>query len=776
MSKESIKHKSPPFLRPQTLFGLGKKRDEIARYEAFLDAVPGAYCGWAPDGTIAFSEGFCRLLDMDPPTTLQHVQNALDPGDSAALESLFQRLQDDGTPFTIAARTADREKTVRLSGKRGKALAEDVFFHILWAEDMTAATQEQATTAARLKEMAAEKDRLQTALDLLPVPAWLRDRKTALVWCNKSYAALVENSPAGVIAEQKEIPVKPRKEDPQSRFGSALAQKALDLGHGVTATGYVVVEGNRHLMELSELPLSSGGQSLTLGMARNINREEELEKSFKRYRIANNELLEQLATAIGIFDADQKLEFYNTSFAQLWQLEESYLNGKPKLGDLMEKLRESRRLPEQADFRKYKQGWLNMFTGLIDPHDDMLYLPDDTALRMLVVPHPMGGLMMTFENVTSRLELESSYNTLIAVQKETLDNLGEGVAVFGGDGRLKLWNPAFARLWRLHPEDLEGEPHINRLSEKVENRFTADQWPEARQSLLSQCLDRTLQDGRMICGDETLIAYATVPLPDGGVLVTHADITDKARVEHALRERNAALEEAERVKLDFLANVSYQLRTPLNAIMGFAEILENEYFGTLNERQHEYTRGLQEAGEKLLSLINNILDLSTIEAGYMSLQEDDVSIYDTLHDITALTEEWARKEKIRIKLKCPENIGTLIADERRLKQVLLNLIRNAITYTPERGEITLTAQKKNDMVTIIVSDTGRGIPPEDRERIFQPFERGRGEAESGGRSGAGLGLSLVRNIIALHQGTIELDSAVNKGTTVTIRLPVRKQA
>ncbi|MBU0800722.1 MAG: PAS domain-containing sensor histidine kinase, partial [Alphaproteobacteria bacterium] len=457
----------------------------------------------------------------------------------------------------------------------------------------------------------------------------------------------------------------------------------------------------------------------------------------------------------------------NSAFAQLWLLEDQYLNAAPKLGDLMEKLRENRRLPEQADFRKFKQSWLNMFTALINPHEDMLYLPNGRALRMLTVPHPMGGLMMTFEDVTSRLELESSYNTLIAVQKETLDNLTEGVAVYGGDGRLKLWNPAFARLWGLHPEDLADQPHINRIVEKMKGKFPAEVWEHRRAELIAHSIDRRTRDGRIEYLGDRLIAYSTVPLPDGGVLVTHVDVTDTARVENALREKNAALQAAERLKLDFIANVSYQLRTPLNAIMGFTEILGNEYFGPLNARQKEYTVGMSDASDRLLTLINNILDLSSIEAGYMELETADVDVCAMLNGLTDLTCEWARKEKIEVKLDCPADIGTINADEPRLKQVMLNLIRNAMAFTPAGGTITVTANRSPEKLQLIVSDTGSGIAAHDQERIFEPFER----AQAGGSRGAGLGLTLVKNIIEMHKGTVALQSAAGLGTTVTITLP-----
>lgn len=772
----SQKQKKPGLFQtlPNLLSGRGVHAEK-SRLEAFLDAVPGEYCGWAPDGTIAYSENFCKLLGLKDIGEIHDIQNALSPGDAAALEGMHIRLLEKGEAFTLNVRTSNKEKTLKLSGSRGKDLAGQEQFDILWLEDITEAQTNQKKLETHRGEIESERDLLQAALDQLPAPLWMRSNQTDITWCNRAYAKIVDSSPATVIAEQRELVFKTTKkagEKEKKEPGKKLAQAALDSSQTETAKGHIIMGGNRHLMNIHEIPLPSG--KTTLGIAHDISREEELKIEHKRYMTANNELLEQLGTAIGFFDSAQKLEFYNSAFSQLWLLEDAYLNTKPKLGDVMEKLRESRRLPEQADFRKFKQSWTGMFTSLINPHDEMLYLPDGSALRMLVVPHTMGGLMMTFEDVTSRLELESSYNTLIAVQKETLDNLAEGVSVFGGDGCLKLWNPSFARLWGFNPEILEGKPHINHLAEKMKARFTAQNWKKAKNAIMTQSLDRNIHEGKMECNDGSLIAYSTVPLPDGGVLVTHVDVTDKMKVEKALREKNAALEEAERVKLDFLANVSYQLRTPLNAIMGFTEILDNEYFGTINKKQKEYTKGMQEAGERLLSLINNILDLSTIEAGYMEFQHDKVSIRDILEDLFELTAEWARNERLTVELKCPPNIGSIIADERRLKQVLLNLMRNAITFTPEKGSITLKASRTKDLIAISVIDTGPGIPKDEQTRIFEPFERMHGAGQGGG--GAGLGLTLVKNIVELHEGTVELESLEGKGTTVTIKLPLEMAA
>jgi PAS domain S-box-containing protein len=649
--------------------------------------------------------------------------------------------------------------------------------NVLWVQDIS--DHEREIRAAQQKGQARVAER-EAWLDALDMPLWLRDAQGKLIWCNQAYARALGMERDAVIDNQKNFTLSGTRNKTQHQESSDLVELgrlAIQKGHPQEMQAHLVIDGQRRLMQFRELPLP-GHQSKSLGIARDITREEELETEQQRNMTANRELLEQLRTAIAIYDSGQRLEFFNTAYAQLWGLDDKWLNTRPRLTDILDQLRETRRLPEQADFRKYKRQWQDMFTRLIEPHDDMMHLPDGTALRMLVIPHPMGGLLTTFEDVTSRLELESSYNTLIQVQKETLDNLAEGVAVFGGDGRVKLWNPAFAALWGLPPEALDGEPHITQLVEKMIPHFPEPDQNRARDNLMAQALNRTESEGRLDMEEGTHLDYATIPLPDGGVLVTHVDVTDTVQVENALREKNAALESAEQVKMDFLANVSYQLRTPLNAIMGFAEILNNEYFGNLNDRQKEYTESIHSAGARLHGLVDDILDLATIEAGYLALSPESFNIRDMLDSLYGITQDWARKQKIEVHLDCPGNVGKIEADQRRIKQVLLNLIRNAIAHTPEDGRITLKARRRKADIQISVEDTGEGINEIEQERVFTPFERAHsknGENSTRENGGAGLGLTLVHNIVGMHGGAVDLESRPGEGTTVTVTLPLQAQ-
>jgi signal transduction histidine kinase len=754
------------------LTGTDLLRREKARLEAFLSAVPGEYCGFAADGSVAYSEGFKNLLRLPQIANIHDIQGALSTSDAAVLEGRFFAMKEpDGKPFQITVTSADGAQIFRLSGSKGAALDGADAFDILWIEDVTDAQKTLKTLQQNLDAAERESRVRQATLDTLPLPLWQRGADGSLQWCNRAYAGLMNITPAEAVARQQDVPCTPRD---KSIDHLALSRQALETRETRTAGFHVIVNGKRLLLQKKETPLP--GMNATIGLSLDLTDQESAQAELLRSQSANKQLLEQLRTAIAFFAADQTLEFYNSSFAQLWSLDDSWLHKNPKLGDILEKLREIRKLPEQADFRKYKQGWLDMFTRLIDPYEDMMYLPDGSALRLLAMPHPMGGLMVTFEDVTSRLELESSYNTLIAVQKETLDNLAEGVAAFGGDGRLRLYNPAFTRLWSLHPEDVEGTPHISRLAARMALTFAEDKAAAAREEIAAHALRREAREGHMRRRDGSLVEYATVSLPDGGTLVSYIDITDKAKVENALREKNAALEAAEQLKTDFLANVSYQLRTPLSSIMGFAEILDHEYFGGLNAKQKEYTVGIQSAGQRLVGLIDDILDLSSIEAGYMELEKTMLDTHAMLRNVQELTQDWAHKKKLNIRVLPPVDPVRLWADERRIKQILVNLVRNAIAHTPEGGEITLSSQKSGDDIHLGVTDTGIGIAPDMLPRIFTPFERGSssGTPETGAERGAGLGLTLVKNIIELHGGQVSVDSTPGAGTKFMLHFPNQK--
>lgn len=747
-----------------------RKNKELAqenqRLEALLRAVPIEYCGWDQEETQILSPGFCALFSLDEISSFHDIQSAVTAGDAAALEGLFERLRQCDEDFNINVNTMIGGKTLSLSGRQRTSIDNQQIFSVICACDITDFSRTtirsmEATTSAEKRE-----NEFLGTLNALPFPIWMRNQKLDLVWCNKFYARVVDNTKATVIADQKELPM--TGTDKSNLNQRILSQRAVAKQAPQTSRGHIIADGQRRLVEITEIPIAS--EKIIAGVALDVTREEEWESSYKRLTDSHHEALEQLRTAIAMFDINTRLEFYNSAYEQLTGIPGSWMDSHPRLIEVIDKLLELRKLPEQADYKKFKQVWLNKFTSLLEPYEEMQYLSDGSVIRMIVVPRPMGGMLMTMEDVTSLLQLETSYNTLMAVQQETMDNLAEGIVVFGEDGRIRLFNKAFSSMWHFKPEDLTDLAHISTLVKKTKNLFDDDVWPEIRQTILGNGLEREPRRGRLQRKDGSILEYSIMPLPDGNILNSYFDITDTVKVEQALFEKNTALEATERLKTDFLTNVSYQLRTPLNAIIGFSEMLNQQYFGKLNDRQMEYTEGMIEAGQRLVSLINDILDLSTIEAGYLKLYHSDINVKALIERVAGLTEEWACKQKLKIVIQCEDDTLSISADERRLKQAMLNLISNAINYSPNGGEIILSAKREGDFLILGVKDTGMGIPDEDMPRVFTPFEKIHSKKIQR-RSGAGLGLTLVKNIIELHGGSIAINSTENIGTFVICRLP-----
>lgn len=706
-----------------------------------LAAAPQPWCAWTDQGEGILSDEAAALLGVAAADAMADALTAPD------LRPALTRLRRDGESFRCEAVAPDGRRLV-LTGRRGRA--GDTRCDVVWIEDVTAAS-DAAQDASRRQEQAAGATRsrlaeLQAMADALPVPVWMRDRSLRLSWCNRAYARAVDGDPDTVVTEGREL----------TATGRTLAERARAGGFAQSDRAPVVIGTERRLLEVTEapLPLTDGGGTLVVGYALDLTPLEELRGELDRHLTAHAEVLERLGTAIAIFGPDTRLTFFNQAYARLWDLDEAWLRSGPTNAELLEELRARRRLPEYADYQTFKRERLTRYTHLVEPVEEMLHLPDGTALRHLAAPHPQGGLITILEDVTNTLALESSYNTLMAVQQETLDNLAEGIAVFGGDGRLKLSNPAFARIWDLEDCDLHGEPHIadviERMRPLLEMASTdkaapgeAATWEALKEELIGATLERSVRSGRVERSDGSVVEFSTLPLPDGAVLNSYLDVTDGARLETALRASNAALEAADQLKSEFIANVSHHLRTPLNGIIGFAEMLANQYFGELNPRQMEYVRSMLSAGQRLLELIDDVVDLTSLGAGVTTLDRGAISLPDLLDSVAGLTRDWARREGLRLEVVAPEALGEMEGDGKRLKQALFTLVVGAIRNPPPDRRIRLAGERLNGSITLSVS----GAAPPDADP----------------QGAAALGVSLARNVVELHGGRLELDETGGGG-------------
>lgn len=736
---------------------------ELLNLEAINTTNTDDYCAFNRDDVVTISPGFAGLLGCGPVNTPDDIATGLKNGQDVRLKEALADLIDSGDTFQINVNNAEREYL--LSGQRARVRPGQKDLFVVRIREVTgekdAIRRERERTSFVLQQMVA----LQARLEALPIPVWTRAEDLSVLWMNRAAAELLEIPAAEAIALQREIFANQFGED-----GRWLAEQAQLDGQARLEQAHAVVQGNRHLFEVTELPLHQPGAAY-MGYAIDLTRMEEKELELRRHIAGNAAVLERLGAAIAIYGPDQRLTFHNQAMVDLWGLDEAMLRNGPTYSEVLEELRTNRRLPEQADFRRFRADQQALFTSLIEPSEELMHLPDGRILRALVAPHPFGGLMFVYEDVSRRFELETSLNTMVAVQQETFNNLAEGIAVFAPDGRLKLFNPAYSRIWNVPIEQLQGEPHATEVIGMLRPFFNVpdSEWPAMHEEIVAVSLDRGGRNGRLMRADGSVLDYAGIPLPDGSVLHTFVDITDSVRIEQALRDSNDALEAADRLKSEFIANITYQLRTPLTAIMGFAEMLNNQYFGTINERQQEYTGGIIEAGQRLLTLINDILELASIEAGTLKLERSEVDVKEMIESVAALAGDWARQEELDMSVEIGQNIGTIWLDERRIRQALFNLLSNAIKFTPSGGHVDLSAEVRNGALWLQVSDNGIGIAPADQARIFKRFERANIRT---GQAGAGLGLSVVKSIIEMHGGKVEVESAPNRGSRVRCVIPL----
>ena len=731
---------------------LGALRAESDRFNAMLRSEPQVLVSWAAADNEPDIIGDTALITSA--AAKQRVLafgSWLEPDKAQAMERATDALRANGESFTMPLMTLAGhaiEADGRVIG--GRAL--------LRLRDVTGIKREFAELNARYEKFAGEMESLRALLDALPSPVWARDLAGALVFANPAFVRAVDaKDAADAVARGLEMLGRMPRDD---------ASRSRAAGKAYEARVPAIVAGNRRTLDVLDVPTRKG----SAGIGIDATEAEAMRGEIERLLDAHRRTLDQLPTAVATFGADQKLAFYNSAFRSLWDLDTGMLDQGPTDAALLDQLRAERKLPEEKDFREWKAALHEAYRAT-ETREHLWHLPDGRTLRVVTTPNPQGGVTYLFEDTTERLELMRRYGALNRVQGETLDNLAEGVAVFGSDGRLRLHNSSFEQMWRLDPAMLAERPHIETVIEHCRLLHGDDALWQKLRSAVTAIDNRTALTERIERREGSVIDLRTVPLPDGATLSTFQDITDTVNVERALLEKNEALETADKLKVDFVQHVSYELRSPLTNIIGFAYFLGEPAIGALNDKQSEYLGYITSSTNALLAIINDILDLATIDAGAMTLNLGKVDIRKTMNAAAEGIRDRLVKDGISLNIEAMPDVGSFVADERRVRQVLFNLLANAVGFSPAHGIVTLACDRRDDAIVFAVSDEGPGIPPEMADRVFDWFES---HSHGSRHRGAGLGLSIVRSFVELHGGMVTLNSTVGRGTTVVCTFPLER--
>ncbi|MEQ1646940.1 MAG: ATP-binding protein [Hyphomicrobiaceae bacterium] len=680
---------------------------------------------------------------------LEHFGDWLEGHSAIELKEGLDALFAEGRAFNLMLRTTSGghlEADGRAAGGRA----------VLRLRDLVGYRRDLARIVEQHRELKREIRANRALLDALPMPVWMRDAEGRLVWVNSAYIKAVD---AKTFTEVRDAQVELLDGRDIDKLKSELA-----AGRGYSERLPVIIGGERKAHDVLALPVDDASVGAAIDVAAIENVQGEHEREIAAY----DRTLHRVASGVAMFGADGRLAFFNKAFCDIWQLDEDWLNTRPSDGEVLDRLRQLSRLPQVVNYRDWRAQVLAKARTEAG-HEDWWHLLGGRTVHVISEQRPDGGVTYLFDDATERIELESRYNSLIASQSETIDSLKEAVAVFAPDGRLKLFNRAFARIWQLHRTGLQEGPHVDDVVRHCAALFDdGHTWTRLTRAITGITDRRQQFEGQITRPDGVVLDYAASPLPDGAMMLTFTDVTDAKAYERALIERNEALMAGDRLKSQFIGHISYELRSPLQNIIGFSELLASPMIGPLNEKQTEYLGDLSASSKTLLAIINDILDLATIDAGGLELKTSSELARPIIDAAVVGVRERAHRARLSLDIRVEDAETVFVADAARIKQVLYNLVSNAIGFSSPGGTVKISSWRANGMRVFSVEDRGVGIPREEQSRVFERFES---RSQGGKHRGAGLGLAIVKSLVELHGGSMALESEPGQGTWVTVRLP-----
>jgi signal transduction histidine kinase len=748
-------------------FRLAQQILDAARANArLLELMPARPLLVRPDQRLEVDEQLFRNLGLtSAPKRLSELScnnGGIVAEDLDALSADIEAAQASAGRVSRTIRTQGSSHVYDVSG--GPAPGEAPGNLLLWFVDTSVGEEERAKLSLRLRQTEAALTSLTQVIEAAPFPMWYRGPDLKLGLVNSAFVYAVEGKDAGDVIDRGAELIDAEGED----SAIASAKQAHDNQRVVSRMQPAIIRGERRMLRIVDVPLSTGAVA---GFAVDVQDLEDARAELARYIESQRELADRMTAGTAQFDADRTLSFFNRPFAVMTQLDPEWLAEQPEFDRLIDRMRDEQRLPETRDFPAWKEERRGWFTSADEVIEEEWMLANGDHVRVVAQPLPDGGLRLFLEDRTEQLRLASARDTLLRVRAATFDNLYEAISVFASDGRLYVWNRRFIDDWDLDEEWLSTHPRIDELvpamARKLVNPTAAAQ---IREMVRQTTNERQSANGRISMTDGRHFQFAAVPLPDGNALFTMVDMTDSTRIEAALRERATALEEADRVKTDFVANMSYELRTPLTSIGGFAELLGGNYAGELTPKARDYVSAILESVDRLSKLINDVLDLTTGDTRGVALEKERVDIAGLCRAAIETAKARAAEKSQKLEVEISPAAGHVFADARRLRESLEHVLQNAIAYTDRKGRISLSADGDKKQAVIQIRDNGPGIEAEDVPRVFNRFDRVT-EAGVRGEAALGLGLPLTQQFIEAHGGTVELDSRRGEGTTVTLTIP-----
>lgn len=733
----------------------------VNHYRGVLSSSFDSWIAWNDAGEmIGASKQLKNLLNVDRIESLsvEDISKSFDEAEQDVFLSKLEELKKSGVNFSMITTTLNSAEKIEIVGAKSTVGGVDTLS--LWFRNVTSLSKSFDNLQAQLSKYKSDNEMLNSILDELPIPIWYRSNDLRIGYCNNCYSRIVEASKVKII--EKNIPLISGTLFGQ---GTTLAENALKTGLKQSVLQFTVFSNVRHKMDIHEIPIKTTGG--IVGFANDVTDLDNTTKKLDKLIEAQGNVLESLSSGVVIFDQNMRMTYFNSSYRQIMKFDEIWLSSKPSYSEILEKQRIHRQLPECADFNTYKQDQLKLFSSLITPVQELLHLPNGSVFRRYIAPYQLGGLIFLYDDVTDSLTLKRDYNTTVAVQKEIVNSLLEGVCIFGSDNKIKFLNPKMRTMFNFAQDSLE--MHIADFLELNEDQIDYfGKWTDFKDNVISNLTDRIMKTGRLTKRDGTVLFFSYTPLPDGSHMHSYMDITDTCNVNLAMHEKNQAIRISNNIKYEFIEEASSEIKEPVNLIIGFSDLLKHQYFGELNEKQQKYCECILESSNKLLSFIDHIVEMKNIDMDTIQLSLEQFDVVTSVGRIINTLRKKSVENGILLTYVCKSNgIKNIVGDKSIIKQLVFFLGSNCIKDLKSSGRVSLNLEiTPSDLVITLSRDTtakAQNTRIHRRMTFTQATDICFGSMD--------IWLPTVRTLVQKHNGTVST-AVHDKDESITCRIPI----
>jgi signal transduction histidine kinase len=682
----------------QNLYKLEKYQRQIKEF--IMESNPLPWCSFDTNcNNFSCSLSFKALLGV-PAEQNMTVPEFYKIVSAHPLSPLYQAVQDSiniGSLFSIQNTLKHIQKEIIISGQKLTTVQKNFThkktnsneFIFITLEDITDINKKRQKEEVTYAQTLKEKKIITNIADSIPIALWHRNAQGRIDYCNETYANALECSIAKIKTENLELFSKNDINLHQ------FSEQSLAKREPSISRQYAVVQGKRRFVEVGIYPIPETFS--TVGYALDCSETEDLASKLSSTTSAYHEIFNTISIPIAVFDERKNLHYYNTAYTKLFDFKESFLEKNITFADILDDLRTRKKIPEHANFKEYKKKRAELFNNIIKPIEEFIDLPNEDTLRVRIAPYPLGGLIFVYENITDKLNLERGVNTLLAVQKETINHLYEALIVIEKNGKIQFLNKSMELLFNIqNANTLVGAPFNSWTA--IFKQFFLDEKQHTNwtQYLSSLFINRHPINERLFLLNDLVINWFYTPLPDGSHMLGFLNVSEEWNNERQLKAHSLNLEKKNTLKQNYINQITYELQKPINNIIGFSKSLTQQLFGPLNEKQLNYCQLIENNTENVKFLIDDVLCLIGLDQYSLTITPQPFILQNMLNALIAIIEPIFQEKGIDFTISNTATPKKVVGSEKHLKQALFAIIKDLVIYTPERATISINIKSDQE--------------------------------------------------------------------------------